>query len=179
MDSATTAKENHVIKTDSTYGMGNVISMKNWKTQAGIYSIDKRSIDTGELNTKAGRSNGRVRTLIPKQQLKKHSLFMDRVKDLLQANLDDENYGITQLCNDVGISRAQLHRNLKAYTGKSTSLFIRTLRLKKAKDLLLHTDLNITQVAYEVGFQDPKYFSRLFSSQYELSPREFRKLTPA
>jgi AraC-like DNA-binding protein len=59
-------------------------------------------------------------------------------------------------------------------SGKFT-LFIREIRLRKAKDLLLSTDLNITQVAFEVGFNDPKYFTRVFSEEFNRLPRDFRK----
>jgi AraC-like DNA-binding protein len=72
------------------------------------------------------------------------------------------------------MSRAQLHRKLKALTGLSTSHYIRSIRLHKAKAVLKQTDLNISQVAYEVGFSDPKYFSRVFTQAYGRTPMAFR-----
>ena len=58
-------------------------------------------------------------------------------------------------------------------TGKSASLFIRSIRLAKAKELLLAKGKNISEVAYEVGFSDPKYFSRVFSEEFGVSPQQF------
>ncbi len=89
-------------------------------------------------------------------------------------NLDDEHFGIQELCKAIGMSRAQLHRKLKALTGLSASHFIRNFRLHQAKGLLFSTDLNISQIAFEVGFKDPKYFSRTFSEYYGESPQKMR-----
>ena len=73
------------------------------------------------------------------------------------------------------MSRSQLHLKIKALTNRSTTNFIRTVRLHKAKELLLNTDLNVTEVAFEVGFQDVSYFSRTFKTEFGLSPRGFLK----
>ena len=92
----------------------------------------------------------------------------------IESNLDDEHFGILELCKAIGMSRAQLHRKLKALTGLSASHFIRNFRLHKAKTILFSTDLNISQIAYEVGFKDPKYFSKSFSDYYGESPQKMR-----
>ena len=101
--------------------------------------------------------------------------FIARVRKVIEDNLDDENFGITELGQAIAMSRAQIHRKIKALTGLSTSIFIRSIRLNKAKALLVNTDLNISQVAYEVGFRDPKYFSRTFSEEFGQVPKDFRK----
>jgi AraC-like DNA-binding protein len=72
-----------------------------------------------------------------------------------------------------------LHRKLKASVKQSASKFIRNIRLNRAISLLHYTDLNISEVAYEVGFGDPKYFSRVFSQEFNQSPRSFRDQTEA
>lgn len=100
--------------------------------------------------------------------------FVLKIHGAVEANLEDENFGILQLCQAVSMSRAQLHRKLKALTGRSTSSFVRLIRLNKAKALLSNTDLNISQVAYEVGFKDPKYFSRTFTEEFGEPPRDMR-----
>ena len=105
----------------------------------------------------------------------RHSSFVEGITNLIEANIDNADYGICQLCKDAGTSRSQLHRKLIKYTNLSTSHFIRAIRLKKARALLLCTDLNITQIAYEVGFREVTYFSRLFSKAYGQAPRVFRK----
>lgn len=105
----------------------------------------------------------------------RRSSFIDRLTELIEANLDDETFDITRLCLEAGASRTQIHHKVKKWTGLSTSKFIRDIKLRRAKVLLLQTDLNITQVAYEVGFQDSHYFSRVFHESYGMCPRDFRK----
>lgn len=101
--------------------------------------------------------------------------FIQKVRQAVEANLDDEDFGIVQLCRAVHLSRAQVHNKIKALTGDSTSIFIRNIRLHKAKAVLLKSDLNISQVAYEVGFRDPKYFSKTFFEAFGTLPGEWRK----
>lgn len=101
--------------------------------------------------------------------------FIQKVRQAVEENIDDEDFGIVQLCRAVHLSRAQVHNKIKALTGDSTSIFIRNIRLHKAKGLLLNSDLNISQVAYEVGFRDPKYFSKTFLETFGTLPGELRK----
>ncbi|MEM1219198.1 MAG: ATP-binding protein [Bacteroidota bacterium] len=102
--------------------------------------------------------------------------FLNQLKQLLDDNLSDDAYGIPEVCRGLGISRVHLHRKLKALTGESTSQYIRNYRLRKAKTLLKTEDLNISEVAYSVGFKDPAYFSRTFSELFGESPSESRAL---
>jgi len=90
-------------------------------------------------------------------------------------NLEDEHFGIAQLCRAMHLSRTQLHRKLKSLTGKSTSIVVREIRLEKAKELFDTTDLSISQVAYEVGFSKPSYFTQVFVETYGQTPRAYRK----
>lgn len=105
----------------------------------------------------------------------KHIHFVARIRALIETNIDDEKYGIDQLCRDAGASRTQLHNKLKKWTGLSTTYFIRSIKLQRAKYLLVQTDLNITQVAYEVGFRDSGYFTRVFCESFGIGPKIFRK----
>lgn len=105
----------------------------------------------------------------------RHNYFLVRITKLIEENLDDDEYGITELCRSAGISRTQLHRNVRKYADVSTTEFINDIRLQHARIMLLETDLNIGQVAFAVGFTNPKYFSRLFSKVFQVSPRAFRK----
>jgi AraC-like DNA-binding protein len=73
----------------------------------------------------------------------------------------------------MGMSRAQLYRKLSSLTGRSVTEHLNALRLEKAKELLKAGGLNISEVAYEVGFNDPKYFGRVFSEAFGQSPSEF------
>lgn len=101
--------------------------------------------------------------------------FVLRVRELVEAHLTDANFGIPQLCQKLGISRVHLHRKLKALTNQSTSHFIRRIRLQKARNLLQNSTLNVSEVAYEVGFADPAYFSRLYNEAFNEAPSVTRK----
>ena len=101
--------------------------------------------------------------------------FLRLVNHTLETHLSDENFGIAELCELLNISRAQLHRKLKKSTGLSTSHYIRTLRLRMARAMLLgDPGLNVSEVAFAVGFSNAAYFSRVFKSQYGVSPSEAR-----
>ena len=94
---------------------------------------------------------------------------------MVVEHLDDASYGIPELCKSVLISQMQVYRKLKALTDQTPSQFIRLVRLKKGKELLLNSNLTISEVAYEVGFTDPNYFSRTFQQEFGKSPSDFRK----
>ncbi|MCB0639984.1 MAG: response regulator [Phaeodactylibacter sp.] len=101
--------------------------------------------------------------------------FILQIRELIETNIEDENFGIHEVCRAIGMSRTQLHRKIKALTDRSTSSFLRSIRLNRARKILKTTDLNVSQVAYEVGFRDPKYFSRTFAEEFGFPPAEMRK----
>ena len=101
--------------------------------------------------------------------------FVVRAKEILLENISDEGFRIPQLTRAMGVSRTQLHNKLKAITGQSTSHFINTIRLKKGREMLLQSDLTISEIAYEVGFRDPNYFSGLYKDFFSQTPTETRK----
>jgi transcriptional regulator GlxA family with amidase domain len=73
----------------------------------------------------------------------------------------------------MGLSRAQLYRKLQSLTGRSVNEHLNAIRLEKARHLLKTSNMNISEVAYDVGFNDPKYFGRVFSEAFGQSPSEF------
>lgn len=101
--------------------------------------------------------------------------FLNKILTVLDKNYRNENFRIEGLYQHLGISRVQLHRKLTALTGQPTSNFIRSFRLHKARKLLLETDKNISEIAYEVGFSDPNYFTRAFTEENGMTPTELRK----
>ncbi|MFN7117903.1 MAG: response regulator [Saprospiraceae bacterium] len=130
-----------------------------------------------ELRRKLQERYSSLETIAPTADVatQQEDEFIRKVREAVEANLDDEDFGIVQLCRAVHLSRAQVHNKIKALTGDSTSIFIRNIRLHKAKALLLNSDFNISQVAYEVGFRDPKYFSKTFFEAFGILPGELRK----
>ena len=101
--------------------------------------------------------------------------FMLKLRRTVIDNIEDEGFGTAELCRALGMSRTQLYRKIKALSGKSTSNFVRSIRLHKAKELLVSSRLNISQIAYEVGFRDPKYFSRTYTREFGKSPKAERQ----
>ncbi|MEL6864096.1 MAG: two-component regulator propeller domain-containing protein [Bacteroidota bacterium] len=102
-------------------------------------------------------------------------LFMEKLQKTLQDHLSDPNFQVVNLCKQMVMSRTQLHNKIKALTGKSTSIYVRTFRLQKARRLLETSDMNVSEVAYEVGFKDPSYFSRTFADTFGLPPTQVKK----
>ena len=100
--------------------------------------------------------------------------FLRRVLQEIKMNLTDPRFGPAELCQSLGLSTSQLHRKLKAVTDHAPVQLIRKLRLAKAKSLLLQPGFNVSDVAYEVGFNDPAYFTRIFSKEVGMSPSEFK-----
>ena len=101
--------------------------------------------------------------------------FLQKIVRIVETNMADENFDMHQLCKAVNMSRSNLFRKLKALTGKSTTVFIRTLRLEKAKELLETTERTVSEIAFEVGFNSLKYFSRVFQEEFGKPPSEMRK----
>lgn len=101
--------------------------------------------------------------------------FLKKIHLLVEAHLEDSNFGIEELCQELELSRMQVHRKLKALTDRSTSHFIRSIRLHKAKELLLTTKLTVSEIAYDTGFSDPNHFSRVFKENFGMGPTQVRK----
>ena len=99
--------------------------------------------------------------------------LMERVMKYINAHLADPDLNVEKLTEKVGISRAQLHRKLKEIAGVSAGEFIRNLRLEQAARLIEEGQINITQVAYSVGFNNQTHFSTVFKKHYGMSPSEY------
>ncbi|APQ16014.1 hypothetical protein A9200_16270 [Maribacter hydrothermalis] len=98
--------------------------------------------------------------------------FLKQIIESVHAHLDDANFGATQLAKELHLSESQIYRKLKAITDKSTAIFIRTVRLQKAKELLKTSSKSISEIAYTVGFSNPSWFSRAFRDEYGYPPSE-------
>ncbi|MCB0586419.1 MAG: helix-turn-helix domain-containing protein, partial [Phaeodactylibacter sp.] len=102
-------------------------------------------------------------------------VFLEKIAGIIEENLSDENFGLPELCRQAAMSRSQLFRKLKALTGRSTTQFIRSVRLEKARGLLETTTFSISEVSYKTGFTNPNYFSRMFRKEFGMAPSEVRK----
>lgn len=102
------------------------------------------------------------------------TLFLEKLTKVVQANLENPDFGVPQLAEAVLMSQMQVYRKLKALTGQTGSQFIRSLRLQRGRELLQTTDLTISEIAYDVGYSDPNYFSRTFHQEFKKPPSDFR-----
>ncbi len=105
----------------------------------------------------------------------REAAFLREVDQIIADNLHREEFNSYRLCRAVAMSRAQLHRKLKALTGWSTAAYIRMVRLRQAKSLLETTDLPVGEIALQVGFRSFSHFSRSFAKEFGISPSETRK----
>ncbi|MGB0929877.1 MAG: ATP-binding protein [Chitinophagales bacterium] len=112
----------------------------------------------------------------PDKESSKESItnpFLQKLIDTIETHLNDIQLSVKQLSEYMYMSRQQIHRKLRALTNYSTSEFIRLIRLQKAKELLQSQQYTMTEIAYEVGFSTPSYFSRSFTKQFGVSPSKW------
>lgn len=105
----------------------------------------------------------------------KEKEFLAKAYNIVIGNIDDSEFDIDKLVNELGTSRTQLHRKMTALTGASASTFIRNIRLDKAREMLLTGHYTITQVLYSVGFNSPSYFSKMYKERFGILPSELMK----
>lgn len=103
--------------------------------------------------------------------------FLEKVINVVEANMSNESFTVEQLQTEIGMSRMQLHRKLKALTNQSASDFIRTTKLKRAAQILKQPGIQIAEAAYLSGFNHMSYFSKCFKEQFGVLPSEFAKST--
>lgn len=101
--------------------------------------------------------------------------FINRTEQIIRSKLDEEGFGVGDLAKELGLSRSQVLRKVKASTGKSVNLFIREIRLREAAGLINEGDLNASEIAYKVGFSSPSYFNKCFHEYYRCTPGDFKK----
>lgn len=100
-------------------------------------------------------------------------IFIEKVIELIDRKIDKTDLEIADISEDLGMSQSTFYRKLKSLTDLSGNEFIRTIRLKRSVELLKNTDLNISEIAYKVGFSDPKYFSTCFRKFFNITPTDF------
>jgi signal transduction histidine kinase/CheY-like chemotaxis protein len=119
----------------------------------------------------AGALPGPEQVRLPSQQ----QVFLEKLYRVLDQHLDNELFGVEQLGGELGMSRSQIHRKVKAITNQSPSDLIRAYRLQRAADLIRQDAGNMSEIAWQTGFSSLSNFSRCFHEQYGCSPSEFKK----
>jgi len=139
-----------------------------------------------------GVLNARVKNLIGKRRQKVESfqhgqeinissmeynsideVFLKQAVQVVEEKLADETFDFDQFAVDMSTSKSTLHRKLKSLTGLSPGEFIRSIRMKHSLQMLANNIGNISEIAYSVGFSDPKYFSRCFKNEFGVTPKEW------
>jgi TolB-like protein/AraC-like DNA-binding protein/Tfp pilus assembly protein PilF len=101
--------------------------------------------------------------------------FLNKITGIIEENLSDERFGVSELANKIGMSRSNLLRKVKKLNGQSVSQFIRKVRLENAMEMLRENDQTVSEVSYEVGFGSTSYFIKCFHDQYGYPPGEVSK----
>jgi signal transduction histidine kinase/DNA-binding response OmpR family regulator len=105
--------------------------------------------------------------------------FVNEFSSIIENNIANEEFSVNDICTGLGISRVQLYRKVKAVLGYNINEYILDVRMQKAKYLLLHEDLSISEVSYKVGFSSQAYFSTVFKSKFGVTPRAFKETRTA
>lgn len=99
--------------------------------------------------------------------------FLKKIMDIIELNLTDYTFSVEKMADEAAMSQIQLYRKVKALTGLPPNDLIRQLRLKRAADMLLNNTGNVTDVAYQVGFNNLSYFAKCFKDTYGVSPKHY------
>ncbi|WP_027126162.1 hybrid sensor histidine kinase/response regulator transcription factor [Gelidibacter mesophilus] len=100
--------------------------------------------------------------------------FLEKVVQVIQHNISDSNFTIDHLVQDLGMSRTPFFKKIKSLTSLTPNEFIKTVRLRNAAELLITSDLNVSEISYEIGFLSTKHFSSLFKKQFKDTPSNYR-----
>jgi signal transduction histidine kinase/DNA-binding response OmpR family regulator/ligand-binding sensor domain-containing protein len=101
--------------------------------------------------------------------------FLDKARAIVEQELSNEQFDVNALAEKMGYSRSAFYRKFNSLTDLSPAAFIRTRRLRKAAKWLAEGDKSVSEIAYDLGFSDAGYFSRVFKDEYKCSPSEFAK----
>lgn len=101
--------------------------------------------------------------------------FLRKIKDITENKMHEPDFSVEKLSTEFGISRAHLYNKLLSLTGKTPIEYIRILRIRRAAQLLEKSQLTVMEIAYKVGFNDPRYFTKHFKSEYNMTPSQYAK----
>ena len=100
--------------------------------------------------------------------------LVEKAIKYVEDNISRSELSVEELSSELGMSRVHLYKKLLQITGKTPIEFIRTIRLKRAAQLLRESQLYVSEIAYEVGFNNPKYFSKYFKDEFGVLPSAYQ-----
>jgi AraC-like DNA-binding protein len=100
--------------------------------------------------------------------------FITKMNDIITRNVENPKFSVEDLADKLGVSRVQLYRKVKAIIGINISDHINNVKLEKAAELLKSNNMNISEIAYSLGFSSPNYFSTAFKNKFGISPKEYK-----
>ncbi|WP_299533512.1 ATP-binding protein [Ulvibacterium sp.] len=130
------------------------------------------------LNRKKLQKRFAQSTLISPKEIAVTSMeeaFLEKLVNQIEENLGDETFGVEQLANAINLSRSQLHRKMLSILDQTPSLFIRKYRLERAKQLLKKHSGRVSDIAFQVGFSSPSYFTKCFVEEFGYPPKDIHK----
>ncbi len=133
------------------YKIKNIINLKNAEGQRNYIEIKSSKVEITSLDEK----------------------LVQRCTQVVEEHLHDSDFSVEDLSRELGMSRVNLYKKLLSLTGKSPIEFIRVLRLKRAAQLLGKSQLTVAEVAYQVGFNNPKYFTKYFKAEFNILPSQY------
>jgi signal transduction histidine kinase/ligand-binding sensor domain-containing protein/DNA-binding response OmpR family regulator len=101
--------------------------------------------------------------------------FLDKIDKLIEKNIENIDFSVDEFARNMGMGRTNFFKKVKGITGHSPNEYLRVVRMKKAAELLTTTDMNVSEVSYKVGINDPFYFSKCFKAQFGKSPSQWQK----
>ncbi len=100
--------------------------------------------------------------------------FITKMNEIIKKNVENPKFSVEELADKLGVSRVQLYRKVKAIIGINISDHINNVKLEKAAELLKSNEMNISEIAYSLGFSSPNYFSTAFKNKFGISPKEYK-----
>ena len=152
------------------YHVGKV-NLRKERVVNTLWNLNPEDIPAVSENTEASEESETTETIEPVA----NTLFITHFKEVVESHLDDSELSVEDLAAQMNLSRVQLYRKVKAVTGSTPIELLRTARLNRAYQLLLTTDKSVSEVAYQVGFTAPSYFTKCFKDEYGMLPGDIKK----
>ncbi len=102
-------------------------------------------------------------------------VFLNKLHNIIEKNIDNSEFTVEDFAQALSMARTNFYKKVKGLTGHSPNEYLRIIRMKKAAELLLTTDMNVGEISYQIGFNDQFHFSKIFKSQFGVSPLQYRK----